>query len=105
MAHYAKMNDDVVEEVVVVNSVSVDEDNETEVNAYLAACGMPGTWLKCSYNTRNGSHLLGGVPFRGTYPGIGMFYDSALDIFVPERRPAPETKFDFEAYRWLGEQT
>lgn len=101
MAHYARINeDDVVVEVVAVNSVSVDEDNEQEVNVYLAECGMPGEWLRCSYNTVKGVHTLGGTPFRGTYPGQGMYYDRELDLFMAFRKPTPDAVFDLDSYSW-----
>ncbi len=102
MAHYARLtDDDIVAEVVVVNSVSVDEDDEQAVNVYLAECGMPGEWLRCSYNTRSGVHLLGGTPFRGTYPGQGMFYDRGLDLFMASPSPSPDAVFDLDAYSWV----
>lgn len=102
MAHYARVTEDgLVEEVVVVSSVSVDENDEQAVNVYLADCGMPGEWLRCSYNTRNGVHALGGEPFRGTYPGQGMTYDRDLDLFLPEPRPSEDAVFDMETYSWV----
>ena len=82
MAHYAKLIDNIVEQVVVVNSISVDEDDEQMVNKYLEEIGMPGIWKKCSYNTIKGVHIKNGIPFRGNYPGPGMIYDEDHDIFI-----------------------
>lgn len=102
MAHYARVTKDgMVEEVVVVRSVSVDENDEQAVNVYLADCGMPGKWLRCSYNTRKGVHAHGGEPFRGTYPGAGMYYDEPLDIFVNSPRPSAGATFSMETYSWI----
>ena len=39
-------------------------------------------WLKTSYNTRGGVHLLDGTPFRKNYAGIGYTYDEARDAFI-----------------------
>lgn len=101
MAHYAKIQDGVVLEVVVVNSVDVVEDDEAAVNEYLSNCGMDGRWLRCSYNTHLGTHTKGGVPFRGTYPGAGMYYDEPLDIFVNSPRPSAGATFSMETYSWI----
>jgi len=104
MAHYARLAENsIVEEVVVVNSVSVNEDDETAVNVYLAECGMPGTWKRCSYNTILGKHVAGGTPFRGTYPGPGSCYDAELDMFVPLPRPSADAVFDTDTYSWIVE--
>ena len=43
--------------------------------------------LRTSYNTRNGEHLTGKTPFRGTYAGIGYRYDDDLDEFVAPVEP------------------
>jgi hypothetical protein len=79
MAHYAFLNaDNVVLEVIVGR----DEDEGTDWEQhYSEARGLP--CKRTSYNTRDGVHLAGGVPFRGTYAGIGMVYDELADVFVP----------------------
>lgn len=76
MAHYAEIKNELVESVIVVNSISVDENDENAVNEYLTECGMPGSWLRCSYNTRGGQHIPGGEPFRYNYPGKGWTFSS-----------------------------
>ena len=79
MAHFVNVTNNVCGDVIVVG----DEDAPTEEagQAFIAACGIEGTWMQCSYNTRNGVHILGGTPFRGNYPGNGMKYDPVKDIF------------------------
>lgn len=100
MAHYAKLKkDNVVEQVVVVNSVSVDEDDEHKVNEYLEEIGMPGTWKKCSYNTIRGVHMQNGIPFRGNYPGAGMIYDEDNDIFI-NPQPYPSWTLNVQTASW-----
>lgn len=67
MAHFAKIENNVVTQVVVV-------DNEHAVNgeAYLNGLGLEGTWIQTSYNNN----------FRGKFAGIGDTYDSVNDTFI-----------------------
>lgn len=88
MAHYAKVKDGVVTQVIVAEPEFFDTFVDTE----------PGEWLKTSYNMR------GGVYYdpetnepaadqsvvdadegrkRKNYAGIGFTYDRALDAFIP----------------------
>lgn len=66
MAHFAKVVDGIVTEVVVV-----DNEHETYGEKYLNDLGLEGTWIQTSYNNN----------FRGKYAGIGDIYDSTLDEF------------------------
>ena len=70
MAHFAKMNGNIVEQVIVVST----DDAPTEVagQAFIASLGLDGQWLQTSYNAN----------FRGKYAGIGDIYDAELDEFV-----------------------
>ena len=36
---------------------------------------------RCSYNTYEGEHKLGGTPFRKNYPAVGYIYDPVRDAF------------------------
>lgn len=89
MAHFARVVDGTVVEVVpIANEALVDgnndpleyPDSEPVGQAFLADLyGEPdGDWLQCSYN---GS-------FRGLYPGEGYTFDAGLDVFVSP--PLPE---------------
>jgi hypothetical protein len=73
MAHYAFLDPqtNVVLEVIVGNEEGGAIDWET---FYAAVRGLP--CKRTSYNTRNGVHLLGGRPYRGTYAGIGYTFDA-----------------------------
>jgi hypothetical protein len=71
MAHYAKVNNGIVQQVIVAEP----EFFETFVDS------SPGTWIQTSYNTRGGVHALGGTPLRGNYAMIGGVYDSQNDVF------------------------
>tara|TARA_R110000787_G_scaffold105106_1_gene212559 strand:+ start:1006 stop:1341 length:336 start_codon:yes stop_codon:yes gene_type:complete len=67
MAHFAKINDGVVTQVIVAEQEFVD----TQV----------GTWVQTSYNTRGGQHTLGGTPLRKNYASVGFIYDHTRDAF------------------------
>ena len=73
MAHYAKVNNGLVEQVIVAEAEFFDTFVDTS----------PGTWIQTSYNTHGGVHTGGGVPLRKNYAGIGYTYDEALDAFIP----------------------
>lgn len=67
MAHFAKIEDGIVTQVVVV-----DNEHEAEGEAYLNSLGLEGTWVQTSYNGN----------IRGKYAAIGDTYDSVADVFV-----------------------
>ena len=73
MAHFAKVNNGIVEQVIVAEAEFFD----TFVDS------SPGEWLQTSYNTLGGVHLNGGTPLRKNYAGVGFTYDSTRDAFIP----------------------
>jgi hypothetical protein len=83
MAHFAKINNSIVSEVIVVSNSDcggVDfPESEPIGQAFLASLSLDGEWLQTSYNAN----------FRGAYAGIGFTYDSALDEFVAPVTPEP----------------
>jgi len=82
MAHFAEINPE-NNKVVRVLVVS-DEFNEEEGNIYLSeTCGFGGIWVKTSYNTHAGEHVLGGTPIRKNYASIGYVWDAVRDAFYP----------------------
>ena len=76
MAHYAKVEEGVVTQVIVADVAFFDTFVDTS----------PGKWIKTSYNTVEGVHKLGGTPLRMNYAGIGFVYDSARDAFIPPKK-------------------
>jgi len=88
MAHYAFLKDGVVVEVIVGRDEGEGVDWESH---YSEVRGLP--CKRTSYNTRDGVHLMGGVPFRGTYAGIGYRYDPVADVFLP---PEPQSEYGQE---------
>ena len=85
MAHFAKIEDNVVTNVIVVSNDVCGEptfvfpDTENAGQAFITnVLKLNGTWKQTSYNGN----------FRGVYAGIGYTYDAVNDVFVAP--PAPE---------------
>ena len=75
MAHFAKIEDGVVRQVVVINNeVITDEKGKEQESLGAEFCAelFGGTWIQTSYNAN----------FRGKYAGVGDKYDSDKDEFV-----------------------
>lgn len=72
MAHFAKIEDGIVTQVVVVNN-----EHEQNGEQYLNGLGLAGKWIQTSYNNN----------FRGKYAGIGDLYDEDKDIFILPEQP------------------
>lgn len=85
MAHFAKVNNGIVEQVIVAEQEFVDT--------------LDGTWVQTSYNTYGGVHRLGGTPMRKNYAGIGYTYDSALDAFISPK-PFPSWVLNEDTCLW-----
>jgi len=75
MSHFAKVNNGIVEQVIVAEPEFFD----TFVDS------SPGTWIQTSYNTYGGVHKLGGTPLRKNYAGIGYTYDAQKNAFIPPK--------------------
>jgi hypothetical protein len=75
MAHFAKVENGVVTQVIVI-------DQETLNTGHW---GDPASWIQTSYNTAGGKHTLGGTPLRKNFAGIGYTYDANRDAFIPPR--------------------
>lgn len=76
MAHFAKVEDNIVVEVIVAEREFIDS----------GVLGDPSKWIQTSYNTFGGvNRRPGGVPLRMNYAGIGYLYDEELDAFIPPK--------------------
>ena len=75
MAHFAKIENNIVTEVMVAEQSFFDSFVDDS----------PGTWIQTSYNTIGGQHLLGGTHLRKNYAGVGFTYDSTKDAFIPPK--------------------
>ena len=96
MAHWAELDENNV--VLRVTVGDNDDPNGDEGYQWLID-NLGGTWLKCSYNTINGKHTLGGIPFRWTYPSPNYVYIPELDSFV-EPKPYQSWIIDSETKQW-----
>ncbi len=83
MAHYAKVNNSLVTQVIVAEA----EFFETFVDS------SPGEWIQTSYNTQGGVHSDGGVALRKNYAGVGFTYYATRDAFIPPQ-PYPSWVLD-----------
>ena len=93
MAHFAEIDEN---NIVLCVIVGVDEPHDGEA-IYAQTTGT--VWKKTSYNTSAGQHLLGGTPFRKNYAGIGYFYDSIRDAFIPPK-PYPSWTLNEQTCQW-----
>lgn len=98
MAHYAFLDENnIVTEVIV----GKDEDEE-DINWEAHYGSFRGQVCKrTSYNTRGGTHVFGGIPFRKNYAGIGFTYDSQRDAFIPPR-PFESWVLDEDSCLWTA---
>ena len=71
MAHFAKVENGVVTQVIVIDQETLN----------LGHWGDPSLWVQTSYNTQANKHTQGGTPVRGNYAGIGYTYDKVNDVF------------------------
>lgn len=100
MAHFAKVENNIVVQVIVADQEVIDS-------------GLFGTgWLQTSYNTRGGIHYApdswtpdGGIALRANYAGVGFSYEPTYDVFY-EPRPLDMNgviceSFTISAPTWL----
>ena len=89
MAHFAKVKDGIVTNVIVAEQEFIDNliDHER------------GKWVQTSYNTFGGQHRLGGTPLRKNFAGIGYTYDQIRDAFIPPK-PYPSFILNEDTCHW-----
>ena len=80
MAHAARIESGIVREVIVVPNDIGGDENDAAITAYVNGIGLPGKWLRTSYNGN----------IRGRYAGIGFTYDEELDEFIAPVAPDEE---------------
>jgi hypothetical protein len=85
MAHFARIENNLVTEVLVVHN-----DLEHTGADFLANdLGLGGTWVQTSYSNN----------FRKQYAGIGFTYDSVADVFIapqPYQSWSLDENFDWQ---------
>lgn len=77
MAHFALVDEtSTVREVITVGNDDCGggefPESEPIGQAFIASCGLTGTWLQTSYHAN----------FRGQYAAIGGKYDPKTDMFT-----------------------
>lgn len=85
MAHFAKLVDGVVEQVIVADTKEWCEQH------------LGGTWVQTSYNTFAGEHKLGGTPLHKNYAGIGYTFDG-IGFAAPQ--PYASWSLNQDTYLW-----
>lgn len=91
MTHFAKIIDGIVIEVIVAEPEFFDSFVDSS----------PGEWIQTSYNTRGGVHVLGGVPLRKNFAGIGYTFDRVRDAFIPPQ-PFASWALDEQSCLWCA---
>ena len=92
MAHFVKLeNNVVVQGIVVSNKDTADEQGIEKEEIGIAFCSnlLGGTWKQTSYNGR----------IRKNYAGIGYTYDETLDAFIPPK-PFDSWVLDTDKAQW-----
>ena len=87
MAHYAKIKDNIVVEVIVADQSVIDSFED------------PTEWVQTSYNTHGGVHSNGGTPLRKNYASIQDTYDTTRDAFIAPQ-PYPSWTLDESTCYW-----
>lgn len=84
MAHFAKIKNNVVTQVIVI-----DNENEENGQEFINSLGIDGTWIQTSYNGN----------IRKNFAGIGYSYNETLDAFIPPK-PYASWLLDEETCTW-----
>ena len=82
MAHFAKVENGVVREVIVVGNENAPD--EATGQAFIASIGLVGEWVQTSYNNND----VEGAS-RGKYAGIGDLWNGT-EFVSPVVEDAPE---------------
>jgi hypothetical protein len=91
MAHYAKVSNTLVTQVIVAEAEFFD----TFVDS------SPGEWIQTSYNTSGGVHSEGGTPLRKNFAGVGDTYDATRDAFIAPQ-PHPSWALNEATCQWTA---
>ena len=93
MAHFAKIENDVVVQVIVVDNKDTADASGVEkeyIGAAFCERLLGGTWKQTSYNGN----------FRKNYAGLGYTYDPVRDAFIPPK-PTPDAVLDEATCQWI----
>ena len=100
MAHFAKVENGIVTQVIVAEQDVID------------SLANASDWIQTSYNTHGGIHYGqlsndppyirepdGGIALRKNYAGVGYIYDEFKDAFIPPK-PFPSWLLDNSTCLW-----
>lgn len=96
MGHFAKVINNIVEEVIVAEQSDIDSGRH----------GDASLWVQTSYNTFGGVHSNGetnqpdgGIALRYNFAMIGGLYDITADAFYTQK-PSNYHELDTNSYLW-----
>jgi hypothetical protein len=94
MAHFAKLNGNIVEDVIVINNDVINNEpfpasEPIGISFCQSLYGADTQWAQTSYN---GS-------FRYNYAGTGYVFDAAVGAFIPSQ-PYPSWILNTINYQW-----
>ena len=93
MAHFARIVNNIVTQVIVVGNGDIIDNNGIEQESIgKAYCTnlLGGEWVQTSYNNK----------FRHKYAGIGDTYDAIRDVFI-EPQPYPSWTFNEQTLSYI----
>jgi hypothetical protein len=92
MSHFARLENNIVTQVIVVNNKDIlDENGQESEQKGIDFCFnlLGGTWKQTSYNGK----------IRKNYAGIGDTYDEGLDAFIAPK-PFASWILDTDKAQW-----
>ena len=92
MAHFAKIENNIVTQVIVVSNDDAPGDfpQSEAIGAEFCSNLLGGKWKQTSYNGN----------FRVRYAGIGYTYSEEYDAFIPPK-PTEDAIFNEETLDWV----
>lgn len=103
MAHWAEIDEN---NIVIRVTVGDNNDPAGDEGYQWLIDNLGGTWIKTSFNTRNGkrvnpetNEITDEPGFRGNYAGVGYTYNADLDAFIPPK-PFESWIIDQESFSW-----
>jgi murein DD-endopeptidase MepM/ murein hydrolase activator NlpD len=93
MAHFAKIENGVVTQVIVVDNKDTADASGVEkeyIGAAFCERLLGGTWKQTSYNGN----------FRKNYAGLGYTFDEARNAFIPPK-PSDDATLDEATCQWI----
>jgi hypothetical protein len=85
MAHFAQVDNGIVQQVIVIANADCDDlpfpESEPVGQAFIASLGLTGDWLQTSYNGN----------FRGTYAGVEFLFNPSIGEYGEFISPLSQT--------------